>query len=1047
MKATYKKVRVLIASPSDVTKERDRLIQVISEFNRSGQPIESQGFHVEALDWRTHVHPEMGRPEQVILNQLPVNSWDIFVGIMWTRFGTPTGKLDEKTKLTIDSGTYEEFQNAYDSWKVKQRPLILFYRCRRKIDPAKLDPAQTAKVDEFFKQFSAGKEHEGIYTEYDSAQDFERKVRTDLQKVILSLSRQEESSDEEEIEKKYLRSVLNEHSTLKLYGFQSSLNVPVQTMKVFTSLRLSRFDGKPEGLATVQQLDRHLNPEEALRTAVAGKRLLLIIGDPGGGKTTLLKYYAVSSCDVAWSKKVLDKASLIPILLPLRKVDPAKTFSAALSEWFTKSNCPVSEQLCEHWLGKRGALVLLDGLDEISDVKKRQDVCDWIDRAFNAYRHASVFAVTSRFTGYRVSDGVELHAENFRAELLDFDRGQQKTFLEKWFEATLKYDISISGEESENLLLQARASAAVLMEHLQKEHQKSLRQLAGSPMLLQIIAILWKEFGNLPPGRATLYERCIDYVLDYRDREKHIEPLLPSDDAKLILRPVSLYMQEQLESDEILKHDMEELIRDRLSEVAPSISPREFIKNLIDRASILQEIGNDACIFRHKSFREFLAAGRFAEEVSRTPSRALLLVENLDNDWWRETVLFAASSPRPMIFSDFFKYYLPHERNSGAVQPTISQIIAESRQKELAPFKTYLADPHGHWQNRHNALEYLKDIGKSALPLVEKVWEVEQEAELAAKAGKRIEDAEKHTRVRSKAEEILRGWESPLVIRLQEETVDITVAGKVSQVQPRIFSPIEYNAEYILIPGGKYKYSVTKMQTEVAPLYVAKYAVTNKQYRRFMQYLRGEKVLREAESYPLNMFADSLVAHAKPIKGMLENIGDKPSQWTEKLAYGYDDDKRFNGDDQPVVGVSWYAAAAYCHWLTGLSAKTNPKEKLLFKLPIEEEWEWAASGGKRTYPWGDEEPDTKRANYGINVGQTTVVGSYPSGATPEGLMDMAGNVWEWMENRYSKKEEYRALRGGSWDGSTELLRCGSRYGDVPDVWDSYGGFRVVCSQS
>lgn len=166
------------------------------------------------------------------------------------------------------------------------------------------------------------------------------------------------------------------------------------------------------------------------------------------------------------------------------------------------------------------------------------------------------------------------------------------------------------------------------------------------------------------------------------------------------------------------------------------------------------------------------------------------------------------------------------------------------------------------------------------------------------------------------------------------------------------------------------------------------------------------------------------------------------------LTSEYDNDTRFNGDYQPVVGVTWVGAITYCHWLNELQAASG-KEKIIFRLPIEEEWEWAASGGKRKYPWGNEEPDDKRANFREKVGHTTIVGVYPEGATPEYLMDMAGNVFEWMANSFNSAnwfstDEYtRALRGGSWNKFHEHLSCTARGHDYPeDSWNGYG-FRVV----
>ena len=92
----------------------------------------------------------------------------------------------------------------------------------------------------------------------------------------------------------------------------------------------------------------------------------------------------------------------------------------------------------------------------------------------------------------------------------------------------------------------------------------------------------------------------------------------------------------------------------------------------------------------------------------------------------------------------------------------------------------------------------------------------------------------------------------------------------------------------------------------------------------------------------------------------------------------------------PVTGVSWHQARTYCAWVGG-------------RLPTEAEWEKAARGtDARRYPWGNEPPTRERAVFGMrmNVGQPEPVGSHPSGASPYGALDMAGNVWEWTESVY-----------------------------------------------
>src|SRR5262249_51332862 len=98
--------------------------------------------------------------------------------------------------------------------------------------------------------------------------------------------------------------------------------------------------------------------------------------------------------------------------------------------------------------------------------------------------------------------------------------------------------------------------------------------------------------------------------------------------------------------------------------------------------------------------------------------------------------------------------------------------------------------------------------------------------------------------------------------------------------------------------------------------------------------------------------------------------------------------------DHPVVSVSWNDVLAYARWLAQITGER-------WRLPSEAEWEKAARGiDGRRYPWGDEF-DQARANTGDEDGQgTTPVGSYPGGASPYGVQDMAGNVWEWTSTTY-----------------------------------------------
>ena len=153
----------------------------------------------------------------------------------------------------------------------------------------------------------------------------------------------------------------------------------------------------------------------------------------------------------------------------------------------------------------------------------------------------------------------------------------------------------------------------------------------------------------------------------------------------------------------------------------------------------------------------------------------------------------------------------------------------------------------------------------------------------------------------------------------------------------------------------------------------------------------------------------------------------------------YMSDKDFNNFEQPVIGVSWYEADAFCRWMTN-----TRKDGHEYRLPKEEEWEKAARGDDgRVYPWGDEFDQEKCNTKESGIGKPTRVTIYPNGISPYGCYDMAGNVWEWTSSIYKKNRRYSILCGGSFNNFSKYCRCINRYFSDFIERSIFIGFRCV----
>ncbi|MEI6757137.1 MAG: NACHT domain-containing protein [Chlorobium sp.] len=861
--------------------------------------------------------------------------------------------------------------------------------------------------------------------------------------------------------KRYHETLRKELGYIRMLGLPGVENVQVNLdddtfvpLSFFRSQGLDKDYGEG-GSKIAHEGELPMTPDNVMQQAFKEqRRMLLVIGDPGAGKTTLLKYYAMCALKQKHLTRLGFSGPVSVFYLPLRDlVRDAKgcydSLPTNLARWAKKHHQTIQEELFEEWLHRGTSLVLLDGLDEISNTAERREACKWIDTAWSGFSDA-YFVVTSRATGYNKDERIEIAAEYERADVKDFTPQQQERFLKNWFTAVFLKEPSEKQIDKKEWQRQQKAKAEEqtrkIVAHLKEDKNKGLRQLAAVPMILQIMAILWKEREFLPKSRVKLYNAVLDYLLELRDERRGIPAILPADDARKVLGPVSLWMQEELNTDKAEKGAMHQKMQERLQYIisAQPLSAEAFCDFLVKRAGLLINEDVDFYEFRHKSFREYLAGVQLVKKVARTTGSLDKLVSVFGVDWWNEPIKFFIAQEDEEIFDLFMEKLLnspQSEELTSEQQSLLQSIIEEAPLKKVDALCKKLQDGSNKAGRQRVILDCLKAIGEPAA--------------LNALQQFRVDGLAKNKDIADRAEEVLLA----LVDLKRASELQKTKSGeKISSVvtvsriilkdrQPSFRNPNEHNAEYIRISGGSYIYSYKEKKEQVEDLYVAKYPVTNKLYRSFIASLQAKDSALCAE---LNTIANNNTWGPGFGNYLEKGNGNNAALFRS----GYDEERKFDGEDQPVVAVTWYAAQAYCLWLSLLEG-----DKALYRLPTEIEWEWVAGGqqgtvGKkvRDYPWPKKRgaPSSKLANFGNNVGATTPVGRYPEGATPEGLYDMAGNVWEWTESLYDentpKKDlnPARSVRGGSWGYASDYLRCSFRLSIHPvSYWYYDVGFRVV----
>jgi len=772
---------------------------------------------------------------------------------------------------------------------------------------------------------------------------------------------------------------------------------------------------------------------------------LVLLGDPGGGKSTFVNF--VSLClvratlgEAGWIERLGEGwIALLPIRVVLRELaawleqQPQLVRWSGLVPWnawlIAQYGEPIANVLRVEIAAGR-ALLLLDGLDEVPAGADGQPLAQVIHLlTMVAAAVPSRMLITCRVLDYQQPNR---QLAKWRSEtLIPFSDELRHEFIGRWYDVLVQLDRPLNGDA---VTLCARLRAEV-------RDRVELRRLAGNPLLLTMMTLLHAYEGRLPDERVKLYEKCIEFLLLRWRAERGDQPLrvqldLPqwneSDLGRLLDRLGLAAHSRGVSGDGEAGADLPyavliETARAFFAGYDPdrAYSRAETFCRYISRYSngILQQYGPETYRFPHRTFQEYLAArrltsdGDWGERETEFVDRALARAAT--GTQWREALLLATSrlvvlneQIRPAAdlaeaLLDEHPEYTPAWARNATLAGEVLNEIGRERLGRLGARRAAL------WERVTTALVivlgYLDQSGSPILPVAERI-----------RTGRAL-------------------------AALGDPRFPTTIDQWRAEPFPQSFgNPSGY---WCALPAGTYRIGgwdegEPSADISLPAFWTARFPITVAQFAPFV----AQGYAPDAERWWT------------------------PQGWEKKWSLSPPQDwdtPNYTGANQPVIGVSWYAAAAFCAWLTEQLAGVLPNGYSV-RLPTEAEWETAASYApdepRRTYPWGEEPTTPEYAIYDETSDDGSApVGCCPAGAAACGALDMAGNVLEWGAShferypsesqklvadfeevaRFTPEDGVVPLRGGAWLRDSTALRCGSRDSSNLLIIYSYVGFRIV----
>ncbi|MCL1473849.1 HEAT repeat domain-containing protein [Argonema antarcticum] len=386
-------------------------------------------------------------------------------------------------------------------------------------------------------------------------------------------------------------------------------------------------------------------------------RYVVILGDPGSGKSTLLQYLALQ-----WAEQPTEQ---LPLLVELRGYGPDRAAPTSFLKFFhqgTRTIQKLNQADLDKQLRSHGALVMFDGLDEVINRDRQEEVITEIISFTNEYKKARV-VVTSRIVGYNPEPLGNAEFRHFT--LQDLSPKQIQEFLQKWHDLALEKD-------PDKELLQQRLQDAIA-------NSKAIAELAGNPLLLTMMAILNRR-QELPRNRAELYKeasKVLLYAWDVDHKKLQISPdAIESPEKQAMLRQIAYEMQsgeKGIRGNIISRDKLLEIITKFLKERDFS-KPREKAQTLInqlrERNFILCFLGDEYYGFVHRTFLEYFCAWEFVDkfEKQRILTEEELKTEAFGKHWqdesWHEVLRLICGMLAEKVAGEMIEYLMSEKDES-----------------------------------------------------------------------------------------------------------------------------------------------------------------------------------------------------------------------------------------------------------------------------------------------------------------------------------------------------------------------------------------------